>query len=298
MRVTVTGIFFRVLVTTWLLLFFYPSLISTYIPSRSSWSNARRLLERCSCFLTMSSTLPSPPRSSQDKENRPPTATAIEPGSSPRKGVEWAPTKEVFNYTLIPRRALEQPKAPRKPRKSILKHSRLSSPCAPEKKRDETPLPEDPLEDAQYLEYPVSVIVSKDSTLRELTEAYSILAARIRQAVPQNFFSSPNRNTRHALFNPLRREAEMLSDCITRDLGRIFSDPFLPPNSPPSTPTRSDKSILPTPEDSPAPKKGGMNEEQVKYARDLSTVASATVKFLTLAFQVPAIYNVFTGMSP
>ncbi|KAL5524821.1 hypothetical protein ACEPAF_9967 [Sanghuangporus sanghuang] len=240
----------------------------------------------------MPSTLPSPPLSSEDKENRPPTTT--ESKSSPRKAIEWASTKEVFSYAPVSRRSLELPNVPRKPRKSILKPSRPSLPCAPEKKRDETPLPNDALENAQYLEYPVSVIIGEESTLRELTEAYSILTARIRQAIPQSFFSSPNRATRHALFDPLRREAEVLSSCIARDLGRIFVDPFVPPNSPPSTPTKDKKSILPTPQDSPASKKGGMNEEQVKYARDLSTVASATIRFLTLALQIPAIYNVFT----
>ncbi|KAL5512693.1 hypothetical protein ACEPAG_2959 [Sanghuangporus baumii] len=240
----------------------------------------------------MSSTLPSPPLSSEDKENRPPTTT--EPGSSPRKGIEWALTKEVISYAPVSRRQLELPSVPRKPRKSILKPSRPSLPSAPEKKRDETPLPEDAMENARYLEYPVSLIIGKESTLRELTEAYSILTARIRQAAPLSFCSSSNRAARRALFDPLRREAEVLSSCFVRDLGRIFVDPLMPPNSPPSTPTKDEKPVLPTPQDSPAPKKGGMNEEQVKYARDLSTVASATIKFLTLAFQVPAIYNVFT----
>ncbi|EJC98994.1 uncharacterized protein FOMMEDRAFT_148951 [Fomitiporia mediterranea MF3/22] len=180
----------------------------------------------------------------------------------------------------------------REPRKSILKPTRPSLPFEVEKRREVTPSPENALEDAHYLEHPVSVIIADNSSLRELTEAYSILAARIRSSVPQNFFTSQTQDVHYALFEPLRSDAEALSIAIVRDLGRVFVDPFLPPNSPPATPR--EKSGLPTPQDSPVPKKGGMTEEQVKYARDLSTVTNSTIKFLTLTLQTPSIYNVFT----
>lgn len=38
-----------------------------------------------------------------------------------------------------------------------------------------------------------------------------------------------------------------------------------------------------------------MNEEQVKYARDLATVSHAVIKFIALAFTLPAVYGLFDG---
>jgi hypothetical protein len=39
-----------------------------------------------------------------------------------------------------------------------------------------------------------------------------------------------------------------------------------------------------------------MDEEQVKYARDLATVSHAVIKLLGLAFTLPAVYGLFDGM--
>ena len=38
-----------------------------------------------------------------------------------------------------------------------------------------------------------------------------------------------------------------------------------------------------------------MDEEQVKYARDLATVSHAVIKLLGLVFTLPAVYNLFDG---
>lgn len=49
------------------------------------------------------------------------------------------------------------------------------------------------------------------------------------------------------------------------------------------------------PRETPSPRKGGMSEEQVKFARDLSTVTNSVLKFLALVFQVREIYGCFSG---
>ena len=38
-----------------------------------------------------------------------------------------------------------------------------------------------------------------------------------------------------------------------------------------------------------------MNEDQVKYARDLATVSHAVIKLVGLIFTLPAIYSLFDG---
>ncbi|THH07269.1 hypothetical protein EW145_g3491 [Phellinidium pouzarii] len=238
--------------------------------------------------------LPTPPRPSHcqlsDTENLPLT---------PRKCIEWATSKEIFILSETAR-TLNMSGSTREPRKSILKPSRPLQPFAQEKKRDFTPLPDNALSNPHFLKYPVATIVSKESTLRELTEAYSILTARIRASVSEGFWLLTAHDQQYPLFQPLRLHADALANAIVRDLGRVFADPFLystPLSGSEAGPSRIEKSSLPTPRETPSPKspkKGGMTEEQVKYARDLSTVASATVRFLILAFQAPSIYNVFT----
>ncbi|KAI5123177.1 hypothetical protein M0805_000877 [Coniferiporia weirii] len=230
-------------------------------------------------------------RQASDKEN----------DSSPRK-IEWAESKQVFTFSPDSVRVMNVASSSLGPRKSILKPSRPMRPFPQEKKRDFTPLPDDALSNARFLEFPVSTIIADGSSLRELTEAYSILAARIRASVPQDFWSFKTHDPRYPLFCPLRLHADAVAAAIARDLGRVFVDPLLPldPSLDSTTePSKVQKSPL-TPRGTPSsknpksPKKGGMTEEQVKYARDLSTVSNAAIKFLILAFQVPTIYNVFT----
>ncbi len=38
-----------------------------------------------------------------------------------------------------------------------------------------------------------------------------------------------------------------------------------------------------------------MNEEQIKYARDLATVSHAVIKLLGLIFTLPAVHGLFDG---
>lgn len=234
--------------------------------------------------MSSDSTLPTPPKARRsDKEN----------SSSPinRKGIEFAKKARVYLISPILPPRTSSATSIQGPTRSILKPSRPLLPIPTEKKRDITPLPDDGLANSTYLSWPVSVILNEMSTLRELTEAYSVLTSRIRSSVPPQFWVVQDA-ARHPLFNPLRRQSDALSSAIVRDLGRVFEDPFETfglgqPSSSSFSPIRG--------KGTPSPKKGGMSEEQVKYARDLSTVSTATFRFLAMALTVPSIYEVFSG---
>jgi hypothetical protein len=55
------------------------------------------------------------------------------------------------------------------------------------------------------------------------------------------------------------------------------------------------QSSLPSPEKGPPKKRCGINEEQVKYARDLATVSHAVIRLLGLTFTLPAVHGLFDG---
>ncbi|KAI9465049.1 hypothetical protein BJY52DRAFT_1209886 [Lactarius psammicola] len=81
-------------------------------------------------------------------------------------------------------------------------------------------------------------------------------------------------------------------DAVVRDLGRALVDPMEGcDNVKCSSP--EPQSSLPSPEKSPRKKRCGMNEEQVKYARDLATVSHAVIKLIGLAFTLPAVHGLF-----
>ncbi|KLO16746.1 hypothetical protein SCHPADRAFT_198509 [Schizopora paradoxa] len=235
--------------------------------------------------------LPTPPRvRRRDKENQ--------QSSSPiKKGIEWAEKKDIHYFS--PGSGLKDANIPFSssilPRKSILKPPRPVLPIPNFKQRDITPLPQDGLSNANYLAWPVSNIIDGTSSLRELTEAYSVLTARIREAVPAEFFQTQD-DKRYPLFQPLRQHAKELAACIVRDLGRVFEDPMsMHSTSPGSSKSNSIvhyDSGLPSPRESP--KKGGMTEEQVKCARDLSTTSVSVSRFLALAFSTSNIYSAFS----
>lgn len=249
----------------------------------------RRLSETMSDF---DASLPTPPRvRRRDKENQ--------QSSSPvKKGIEWA--KHASVHTFTPDSGSKDANIPSSsrilPRKSILKPPRPLLPIPFLKQRDITPMPQDALSNANYLVWPVSIIANGSSSLRELTEAYSVLTARIREAVPVEFFQTQD-DKKHPLFQPLRQNSKVLAACIVRDLGRVFEDPLSLPTT--SSVTARAKSVinsgLPSPRESPSPKKGGMTEEQVMCARDLSTTTIAVSRFLALALSTSNIYSVFSG---
>lgn len=241
---------------------------------------------------------PTTPRRHADKEN-----IAI-PSSSSTKGIQWSERVTKIYYSPSSGRSVNIPSSSptRGPRKSILKVTEPLEPLQLEKERDITPQPDDALSDAHFLVWPISTILDEASNLRQLTEAYSILAARIRASIPPQFWARSLEDdqdeadiSHYALFEPIRINAEPLARAIARDLRRVFVDPYeYVPSSSRLTDVRTESS-LPSPRETP--KKGGMTEEQVKFARDLSTVTNSVLKFLALALHVQVVLSCFSGMS-
>ena len=232
-------------------------------------------------------TLLTPPHSRLDREKRRAS------NSITRARVAWSLVNEYHSATS-PTRA-KRPSvgaAKHRPVRSILKQTSypLLFGLFPEAERQVTPEPIQPLSDLHYLDGPVNKILSECSTLPDLIEAYSVLTARLRAAVQE----STDSNCSWPLFQPLRKYRTGFVDAVVRDLGRALIDPMegcdiVRCSSP------EPQSSLPSPEKSPRKKRCGMNEEQVKYARDLATVSHAVIKFIALAFTLPAVYGLFDG---
>ncbi|KAI9443494.1 hypothetical protein H4582DRAFT_2072522 [Lactarius indigo] len=226
-----------------------------------------------------------PPHTRLDKENR------RAPHAITGARVAWSQVNE-YHSAASPTRA-KRPSASAvklRPVRSILKQTSypLLPALFPEDERQVTPEPTQPLSDLHYLDGPVNKILSECSTLPDLIEAYSVLTARLRAAVQE----STDSNCSWPLFQPLRKHRTAFVDAVVRDLGRALVDPMegcdiVKCSSP------EPQSSLPSPEKSPRKKRCGMNEEQVKYARDLATVSHAVIKLIGLAFTLPAVYGIF-----
>lgn len=219
--------------------------------------------------------LPTPPATShrEEKENRHPTTR-----------VAWNDEHEIYTLTAeLSRRQLTQFDTPVK---SILKkttYKMLS--CMEEAFRETTPEPSDPLTDLHYLANPVERITAADAVLRDLIEAYSVLAARLRACVSGN----TDADASWPLFQPLRKYRDALVQAMCRDLGRALETPVSKEHE------EGKMRALPSPEKSP--KKKGMSAEAVKYARDLCTTSHSVLKLLSTVFTLPAIFGIFEGVS-
>jgi hypothetical protein len=239
--------------------------------------------------------LPTPPATShhRDKENR-------LPGSR----VAWAQQNQYFILSYSPTRSAPHPlrSCAEQPAKSILKKRDHPSLLPPEEgQREITPEPEDPLVDLTYLSRPVQQIISPDSTLRDLIEAYSILHARLRAAVA----SSTDADASWPLFQPLRKNAHVFTEAVCRDLGRAFVVPKSDLTPEDDIPLDCEKeceddealSLLPSPKQSPRKKKQGMSASQIKFARDLCTTTHAVLRLLSAIFTLQPLYQIFDGTS-
>lgn len=233
-----------------------------------------------------------PPNSSHrsDKENKFFTA-----GPSTRK-VVWASHDSFHCLSTPPKDTPGSSKHRPDAKKSILKkcHQNSSFLAVPVvlKQRDVTPEPTDALLDLHYLDYPVSQILAERSDNKNLgpvIEGYSVLAARLRASVS----NATDADASWPLFQPLRKNTQAFVNAIVRDLRCAFIDPL-------ATFRTNDDEILPrvtlpSPKKSPSKKKGGMTEEQVKYARDLCTTSHSVIKLLSFMLSLSAIFNVFQG---
>jgi hypothetical protein len=231
-------------------------------------------------------TLLTPPHTRLDKENR-------RVARSKTTHVAWSQVNEYHSVTSPPcTRKVAASASKVLPRRSILKQtSYLILPLLfPENEREATPEPSSPLSDLHYLDSPVNKILAPRSTLPDLIEAYSVLTARLRAAVNE----STDSDCSWPLFQPLRKRRVEFVDAVVRDLGRALIDP-MEGSDQPGCLVPEPLSPLPSPEKSPRKKRCDMDEEQVKYARDLATVSHTAIKLLGLVFTLPAVYNLFDG---
>lgn len=155
-------------------------------------------------------------------------------------------------------------------------------------------------------------ILSATENLRELVEAYSILAARLRASVD----GKTDVDASWPLFQPLRKHRAAFVDAVVRDLGRALVDPATV--FPKAEAEQDDIAreweeerqkmavLLPSPQNTPVKttegekkkKKDGMTADQAKYARDLCTTCHSVLRLLALVFTLPALQNLFTGLFP
>lgn len=226
------------------------------------------------------SLLTPPGTSHRDKENR-----WFNSGSR----VAWSLQNQYHNLSTPPKPRNATSALKPLPTRSILKRPAQVLLALPEVNlREITPEPSDPLVDLTYLEYPVSRIIASDASLKSLIEAYNVLAARLRSTVT----GTTDADASWPLFQPLRKNADVIVECITRDLQRAFVDPGC---LEPEETCDAEPPSLPSPKSTPKKKKKGMSAEQVKYARDLCTVTHSVIKLLAAVFSIPAIHRVFTG---
>jgi hypothetical protein len=245
----------------------------------------------------------------ENKENgpeqldTPPSATQ----SGSRQRVVFSErNKEHWFPPLLP--ANPTPSSTQEPSKSILKKRTyeefLADDLFPAERtqRASTPEPEDAQDQPTYLLSPIKTLVQsiapgtfKDVTegdIRDLIEAYCVLGARVRAKLltPE----TTNKNGLLPALEPLKQYMQEITDVLTRDILKARNDPIQSlakmgvqpvvqalPSPPPSSPLSStfDSSPLASSVKSDGtPKKGGMNEQQVKHARDLCTLAQSAIK--------------------
>lgn len=239
-------------------------------------------------------TPPTPPSSCNkgDREKKLEFAVA---GPSTRC-VAWVDKVEIHSLSTPVKKqtvlSKQRPAATRSILKKVDWSSFLSVPPDTRQRRV-TPEPTDILLDQDYLTRPVSQIIGVNDpnsleSLEQLIEGYNVLAARLRSGVAE----STDADASWPLFQPLGKNIDMFVDAVIRDLGRALVDPFSLPSLVEELET---KTPLPSPEKSPLKKKGGMTEEQVKYARDLCTTCHSVIKALSVILSLPALYSLFEG---
>jgi len=237
--------------------------------------------------------LPTPPATSHHRDNESRLS-----GSR----VAWAQQNQYFILSYSSTLSGPHPlrSCVEQPAKSILKKRDHPSLLPPEEgQREITPEPEDPLADLTYLSRPVQQIISPESTLRDLIEAYSILHVRLRAAVA----SLTDVDASWPLFQPLRKNTRVFTEAVCRDLGRALVEPKSDPTPEDDIPLDCNKdeedeeafSLLPSPKQSPRKKKQGMSASQIKFARDLCTTTHAVLRLLSAIFTLQPLYQIFDG---
>ncbi|KAF9553877.1 hypothetical protein CPC08DRAFT_713395 [Agrocybe pediades] len=231
-------------------------------------------------------------RTDKEKENKFPSSMA---GPSTRS-VSWATHNSIHSLSTPVKSAKISSKHRNLTGKSILKKSsQVNLPASQDvaNEREVTPEPTDPLVDLHYLDHPVEQILAVEAgqgeeSLHEIITGYNVLAERLRSTVT----GSTDVDASWPLFQPLRKNSQPFVNAVVRDLGRALVNP-LSSRSNAKYADDTHKFPLPSPQKSPMKKKGGLNEEQVKYGRDLTNTCLSVIRALTVILSLPAIFSVF-----
>lgn len=235
-------------------------------------------------------------RNEKEKENKFPEPPVAGPST---RTVVWA-AKDVIHSLATPIKHVSisskhRPSTSKSILKSLPENYLLEFPAVV-KKRETTPEPADPLVDLHYLDHPVDQILSNgedsEEALGKLTEAYNVLAARLRTSITE----ATDADASWPIFQPLRKNKQAFVDAVVRDVKRALVDPMSHNvHATEEVASKLASYALPSPANSPTKKKGGLSEEQVKYARDLGTTCHSVIKLLAAMLCFPAIYNIFEG---
>jgi hypothetical protein len=182
--------------------------------------------------------------------------------------------------------------------------------------REMTPEPENALQQPTYLLSPVKALVESvsvsqkpgplaSSNFHDLIEAYCILNSRIRSKVldPRSAATvdmpssqptttgSPS-TPYYPAFEPIKDNIATIVAALRRDISRALEDPLVLADQYRMSPPVSDASPFSLEPSDPEPgKRKGMNEHQVKLARDLHTVSQSALKLLSTLFSLTSFVD-------
>lgn len=237
--------------------------------------------------------------------------------------IDDSKNKEYYFPPILP--ATATPDLSLAPSKSILKlisafDGLVSDPAVlsplDRRPREMTPEPENALQQPTYLLSPVKTMVGSVSAspvpepfalpnFHDLIQAYCILNSRIRSkvldprsvAVPDTpasqptTFGSPS-TPFYPAFEPIKDNVDVIVAALKRDISRALEDPLVLAAQFAMSPTASDASPFSSEPSDPEPgKRKGMNEHQVKLARDLHTVSQSALKLLATLFSLTSFVD-------
>ncbi|KAH7106714.1 hypothetical protein BKA62DRAFT_684891 [Auriculariales sp. MPI-PUGE-AT-0066] len=225
---------------------------------------------------------------------------ASSPFSTPssKRAISWTAQNKFYTYsetltTPAPSCSTDNP-----PSRSILKKNPQIVPMQ-SLVRETTPEPEDPLNDPLYLASPAmtlaaSVHPDSDVSPADLREAYNLLSTRIRVKADPSMLSSTA-----PAFQSLHENAADIHKAIVRDLGLCLIDPLSSPHLSRSSRENRDHDVFDSPgiamSSSPVRevKRRGMNDDEIRHARDLYTVCHSALRLLSNWISAPALCDTF-----
>ena len=237
--------------------------------------------------------------------------------------IDDSKNKEYYFPPILP--ATATPDLSLAPSKSILKlisafDGLVSDPAMlsplDRRPREMTPEPENALQQPTYLLSPVKMMVGSvsaspvpdpfaSSNFHDLIEAYCILNSRIRSkvldprsAATADALASHTTTTGspstpyYPAFEPIKDNIDVIVAALKRDISRALDDPLVLAAQYTMSPLASDASPFSSEPSDPEPgKRKGMNEHQVKLARDLHSVSQSALKLLATLFSLTSFVD-------